>query len=697
MPKSTMRKKSNQTNRFAAIFTCFFALLLFPASGNVFGQTQADPLTSAVQTAFAAPPENKFDSATSYIYGIGSTSKVFTAAALLKLAEEGRLDLDAPLTSYIPEFYMDDPRYKDITPRMLINHTSGLPGSSLNNTLLYGDNDRFHHDTLLTQLRTQRLKAAPGEYSVYCNDGFSLAEILTERITKMDFTAYLAQTFWEPMGLTQMYTSQNAAEAEQIFPVYYKENVELPYESANVIGSGGIYASVRNLSLAGQMFTFGGLKQPLLSPDILNEMAAPQYTPGYGMAEHIPASMGYGYGWDSTASPLFAAQGIQALSKGGDTTNYHAMLTVLPEQNISCGVVSSGGSSSYNGMIAEEIIKIYLTEMAGLDFTETDAAQLAAGTDQAEAPPDWSAYEGWYQGSGLFHLSFPQPKTLVIRSLGTKRDTSQTYEYLGNNRFASPAGEYLSLDRLVANENGIQGKTILTLETEDNTPYLGMVTQEDYPGLGTQITNLPIAQKLDEPAAGDFAALSRRLAAAPAAWFILNEKYTSAKYLGNPAAYPVVYDELPGYLGEKNGLFFAAIKDQNHARFFQKLPGQFGRDLTDVEFFQSAKKDCLKAAWLYLSEQSMEPFSSRLTQISIPDNGYTEWYRLDEPLPGNQTVRISAPPNGHFYVYTLIDQEYTCIYSSILGNTDTPLYLPAGARIAFAGEPQAQFSLSFQP
>jgi len=63
-------------------------------------------------------------------YNIGSTSKIFTAAAILLLCEDGKVNLDQPVTTYLPEFRMTDPRYQAITVRMLINHSSGMPGTN---------------------------------------------------------------------------------------------------------------------------------------------------------------------------------------------------------------------------------------------------------------------------------------------------------------------------------------------------------------------------------------------------------------------------------------------------------------------------------------------------------------------------------------------------------------------------------------
>lgn len=62
-------------------------------------------------------------------YNIGSVSKVFTTAAILLLVQDGKVELDAPVTKYLPEFVMRDARYKDITVRMLLNHSSGFPGT----------------------------------------------------------------------------------------------------------------------------------------------------------------------------------------------------------------------------------------------------------------------------------------------------------------------------------------------------------------------------------------------------------------------------------------------------------------------------------------------------------------------------------------------------------------------------------------
>lgn len=635
------------------------------------------------------------------IYGIGSTSKAFTAAAVMKLADEGQIDLDQSLTTYIPEFYLEDPRYQDITPRMLLNHSSGIQGSSLSNTMLYGDNESYHHDTLLTQLSTQRLKADPGEYHVYCNDGFTLAEILVERVSGLSFTEYLEENFWAPMGLENMGTSQNMMGNPQLAKVYYDAVRQLPNEFVNVIGSGGIYGSAKDLSQAGQMF----VRNPagpfrILSDAAVREMEQPAFTPGYGMDPEIPSFMGYGMGWDAVQSSAFLPYGIQALTKGGDTSNYHASLTVLPELNISCAVVSSGGSSSYNDIAVKEIILTYLEETGqlpgGRKQENSYFSQEEVSAEEAkQVSAQFAEYSGYYIGPGLFQISFTAEGHLLLRSIGTKRDSVQEYAYVGNAEFMSLSGNYISGDgRLVSAESGQRGVSKITLEKESDGLYIGVATAETFPALGDKIYNIPLARQYQpREMTADLTAVWKERDGKE--YFLCSEKYTSATYLNGPIVVPKLYEELPGYIGEKANSFINEITDQNNAEFFQKLPGQFGRDLVDICFYEADGKDYLDAGYRYIAADSVPYLTVDTENVTIGTDGSTVWYRADSDWT-NRVVTVGAPKQGHFYIYTEIDDNYTCVFSSILGDDQTPFLLPQDARIAFVGDPGAIFQINTQ-
>ena len=106
-------------------------------------------------------------------FNIGSTSKMFVATAILLLADEGKVSIDEPVVKYIPEFEMKDRRYRDITVRMLFNHSSGLPGS----TFIFGyEPEEDPYKELLQGIKGSNLKHDPGSIGIYCNDGFTLEQ-----------------------------------------------------------------------------------------------------------------------------------------------------------------------------------------------------------------------------------------------------------------------------------------------------------------------------------------------------------------------------------------------------------------------------------------------------------------------------------------------------------------------------------------
>ena len=191
------------------------------------------------------------------LYGVGSVSKLYTTAAILKLADQGKVELDAPVVRYLPDFTMADARYRDITVRMLLNHSSGLAGSTVTNGFLLNDPDTLAADTLLEELSTQNLKADPGAFSVYCNDGFTLAELVVEAVSGMDFDAYVRQAILEPAGLSATWFPGEDFDRDLLAKTYYgADDVRaLPQETVGVHGTGGIYATASDLAaFGGQVF-----------------------------------------------------------------------------------------------------------------------------------------------------------------------------------------------------------------------------------------------------------------------------------------------------------------------------------------------------------------------------------------------------------------------------------------------------------
>src|SRR5947208_15839833 len=103
----------------------------------------------------------------STMFGIGSVSKMLATIAVMKLVDRGVVDLDTPLVTYLPAFRMAAAGYESITVRMLLNHSSALPGTAYRNCVtrspVPGDPDQ-----VLQTLSISRLHAEPGSTGVHC-------------------------------------------------------------------------------------------------------------------------------------------------------------------------------------------------------------------------------------------------------------------------------------------------------------------------------------------------------------------------------------------------------------------------------------------------------------------------------------------------------------------------------------------------
>lgn len=627
------------------------------------------------------------------MYGIGSTSKVVTAAAVMRLADEGKLDLKKPLITYIPEFEMADERYRRITPEMLLDHSSGLPGSTLNNAMLLGDNDTENHDMLLARLKKQRLKSDPGDIQVYCNDGFTLAEILVERVTGLSFTEYIDREFSENLGLTQFKTPQSGNLSGRLAKIYDEgTGEELPPEHANVIGSGGIYATAMDVCRFSEIFMKNRAGNAgLLSDGALLAMETRRYNEEIN-PNGYDTTLSYGLGWDSVETYPFSRYGIKALVKGGDTNFYHGSLTVLPEENISCAVLTSGGSSMLNQLAVQEIVMTYLDEVQRIERGDEESVSRGgeAGLNLAER-------SGWYAGSDLLKLSVSNEGEMTVASEGSGRRREQVYRLREDGGFYSTDGSYISASgELSKGSGGRIGRTRLSFQKgKKGREYLMAESMEVYPGLGRVATYLPVGTRYTGNVPAE-TAVSAWKALDDQEYYLLSEKYTSSAWLKRFMVKPLLLDEPRGILSFENlELRMAEVTDEAHARFFTEVPGQAGRDLNDYTRTEENGKQYLESgSYRYIAAADAEAFPDADSERTIGADGEAVWFTTGDRNQ-KRPVIIENSENGAWYVYDHTGRDMKCVSSSWTLSEDRPFYLPEDGRVVLVGEAGAAFTIRY--
>ncbi|MUT68819.1 serine hydrolase [Paenibacillus sp. NEAU-GSW1] len=598
------------------------------------------------------------------MYGIGSTSKMFTSVAVMQLVDQGKIDLDTPVVQYIPGFTMKDERYKQITPRMLLNHSSGLNGTSGTSAILFEDNDTYAHDTLLKQLAGQTLKADPGAYSVYCNDGFTLAEILVEHVSGMDFTSYIHRYMTEPLGMVNTITPLDSPNKAEMAGLYYPAFTrQLPNQTVNMIGAGGIYSTAEDLARFSQIFS--GEAEEVLSSKSAAAMAHDEYkTPLW--PDDADNSLDYGLGWDSVNLYPFSEYGMKALTKGGDTLLSHASLVVLPDQGMAAAVVSSGGHSTNDQLLANEILLQALKEKGTIDEFKPEKSYGAPV--KADMPKSVLQYSGIYGAyNGTFRIDITEGGVMSVTSEQSPDIPVQIYEYSADGNFRSA-----------------DGNMMITFVTEENgRTYLWVRKYVSVPGLGQYAVSEYNAQKLQPQ---DLLTETRE------AWmqrdgkkyYLLDEKYTSTVYLVLATVQLTVSKQLPGYVWEKR------ITGPNTAVSELQIPGINGRDLSGLTLFTEEGVEYLDIdERIYVNEDAVKPINvAKKSIVTIPSSGYAQWYTISDQ-DGGKTVKVSMSSDASVAVY---DANGTCIYFSVIGDKDQ-IALPAGGFMVFAGEAAAKFEI----
>ncbi len=333
------------------------------------------------------------------MFGIGSVSKMLATVAAMKLVDQGLVDLDQPVTRYIPTFSMLTPSYRQVTVRMLMDHSSGFPGSTYDNA----QTDAFWPGYLpyvLDTLAQSRLKTTPGLLSVYCNDGFTLLEQLILNLTGTTYAQYVQDEIFTPLGMTHS-AYPIAPFAAGSFARTYDGDTPLPRETLNVLASGAMYSTPADMGRLATMLmndgAYGGVR--ILSSTAVREMAKNQVTGSF--QPMIQSETQYGLGWDTVAEPGLAAAGFKGWLKGGDAIGYHCAFTLVPRQKLAVTVVASGAAGSHLlEALAERILLHALVDKGALRRMPAQLPDAAPPKKRATSA-QLGALEGYWAGNGM--------------------------------------------------------------------------------------------------------------------------------------------------------------------------------------------------------------------------------------------------------------------------------------------------------
>jgi CubicO group peptidase (beta-lactamase class C family) len=326
------------------------------------------------------------EATTDTLWQIGSMTKAWTATAVMQLVDDGLLDLDAPLKTYLPGFKVADPDVSaKVTMRHLLSHTSGIDGDNFED---FGRGDDCLERYVESCAKSKQSHPLGATMS-YCNTGYSIAGRLIEVLTGKVWDEAMRERLFTPLGLTHTCTLPEEAllyrtavghippkpgEPVQVAPVWMLPRICGPM--------GLINSTVRDVLTWSRLFLEDGKTvdgKQLVSAQSIKEMQTPVI--------EIPDPHTLGSHW-GTGLILFDWGGRRLVGHDGDTIGQHARLRILPDANLTITLIMNGGDTS---KVFRALYSELLQEFAGITVPPLPEAP--------KTPPklDLSKYAGTYE------------------------------------------------------------------------------------------------------------------------------------------------------------------------------------------------------------------------------------------------------------------------------------------------------------
>jgi CubicO group peptidase (beta-lactamase class C family) len=281
-----------------------------------------------------ADPEKKTAATAETVYRVGSVSKLFTDIAIMQLVERGQLDLDAPVTRYLPDFHPRNPFGEPITVRELMSHRAGLVREPPVGN--YFDNSEPSLAEVVKSLNTTELVYPPGTHTKYSNAGDTVAGAVLESVTREPYLQYLRQAVLAPLGLRNSSFKPEPALLRRLAKgymwTYAGRRFRAPTFELGTGPAGNMYSTVIDQSrfLSALLAEGRGANGPILKPATLQQMFIPQ-----------GRDSGFGLGF-----ALLSLDGFKMVGHRGGIYGFSTEVLAMPGEKIGVVVMINMDNSS---------------------------------------------------------------------------------------------------------------------------------------------------------------------------------------------------------------------------------------------------------------------------------------------------------------------------------------------------------------
>lgn len=283
------------------------------------------------------------------LFRLGSTTKMFTATALVSLAEEGKIKLDDPIGLAVKGL---DPKIAAVTAHQLLTHTSGF----LDEAPMYGSQDEGALEKEVKSWREDRFFTTPGDIYSYSNPGYWLAGFIVQNLSGKLYADAMNDRIFAPLGMTRTTLRLTVA---MTYPLAQGHDAS-PGKAPTVVRpfanntaswpAGSIFSNVQDLSRFVIAFMNGGKvdSKQVISPTVIKRLTTPYVSvPGIQEAH-------YGYGIE-----LLEERGVRIVRHGGSRSGYGTLIWMVPDHRFGVIVLANRTGASLS-KTAEKAMEMML-------------------------------------------------------------------------------------------------------------------------------------------------------------------------------------------------------------------------------------------------------------------------------------------------------------------------------------------------
>jgi len=384
----------------------------------------------------------------SSVFRIGSTSKQFTAASIVLLAEKDKLSLDDNLKSLFPDF----PDYaKKITIRHLLNHTSGIRDYLQISYLKgLGDDDYYTDDNVMKWLINQTdLNFSPGEEYLYSNSGYWLLGQIVKKVAGMNMAEFAMKEIFEPLEMNSTHFHNDHTQIVKNRASGYvpdnNENFKISMTTLDMIGDGGIFTTINDIKKWDDDY----YETAVLSKELWNVMTQQGVLNNGEVIDYASGLM------------ISKYKGLKTVRHGGAFVGFRAEILRFPEQKLSIAIFANRGDANPSRM-ANQVADILLKD------------KLIENIDKKDKKVKFDITEDEFQLSQLIGNYEIQPG--VVARLSIKNDSlnvlqtwdKSTYNILkvSGNTFQISGNENLSFSFSNLKDGFTQTLKVLQVDSE---------------------------------------------------------------------------------------------------------------------------------------------------------------------------------------------------------------------------------------